>query len=104
VLNREKISQFHGNKDFSAGVLAIKLNHGNRHVIDNIYIDAPSSSGYCFLFCLSGPSLIFLTYVWMVVLRLKDSIFWREEKTQINLGLYSTGCSIKFAERAFESR
>lgn len=35
----KKISQFHGNKDFSAGVLAIKLNHGNRHVIDNIYID-----------------------------------------------------------------
>ena len=35
----KKISQFQGNKDFSVGVLVIKLIHGNRHVIDNIYID-----------------------------------------------------------------
>jgi len=35
----KKISQFQGNKEFSVGVLVVKLNHENRHVIDNIYID-----------------------------------------------------------------
>lgn len=35
----KKTSQFQGNKDFAVGVLVLKLNHENRHVIDNIYID-----------------------------------------------------------------
>ncbi|MBC3928988.1 GNAT family N-acetyltransferase [Undibacterium sp. CY21W] len=35
----KKISQFQGNKEFAVGVLVLKLNHQNRHVIDNIYID-----------------------------------------------------------------
>jgi GNAT superfamily N-acetyltransferase len=38
-VRQEKNFAISGNKEFSVGVLVLKLNHENRHVIDNIYID-----------------------------------------------------------------